>query len=98
MGVYCRGTARLSDGRAEVTLPEHFGQVANDAGLTANLTARSGESKGVAATELTTRRLVVEELGSGRGAYDVDYMIHGVRRGREDYRVVRPVRPPRAQG
>jgi hypothetical protein len=89
-GVYVRGSVPLVRGVARVALPDHFGHVASEAGLTAHLTPRSRASRGVAVTTLSPRELVIEELGEGTGNYDVDYLIHGVRRGRESYRVVRP--------
>lgn len=92
VGVYARGTARLSAGRALVALPDHFAHVASTERLTVQLTPRSGDSKGVAATRLTTRELEITELLGGAGEYDVDYAVHGLRKGRESFEVVRPRR------
>jgi len=97
VGVYARGTADLKGGLAEVTLPEHFAHVAGTDGLTVQLTPRSVASKGVAAVELSTRRLVLRELMDGRGTYGVDYLVQGVRAGREAYQVVRAA-PGSSQG
>jgi len=93
VGVYARGTAQLLEGSATVPLPDHFAQVASPLGLTVQLTPRSALSNGVAATEVTTERLVLRELAGGAGSYAVDYFVQGVRRGGEGYEVVRPARP-----
>jgi hypothetical protein len=93
VGVYARGTAELVDGIARVQLPEHFAWVASDRGMTAQLTPRSANSMGVAATLLSTKELEIRELHRGRGTYQVDWSVHGVRRGRDGFAVVRPKRP-----
>jgi len=93
VGVYARGTAKLSGGRAVVSLPDHFAHVTSEKGLTVHLTPRSADSKGVAASRLSLRELEIVELFGGTGAYDVDYIVHGVRRGAEGFEVVRPKRP-----
>lgn len=89
VGVYVRGTARLEAGRALVALPEHLGHVACETGLTVQLTPRAAESEGVAAVRLTLRELELQELRGGSGSYDVDFLVHGVRRGHEDFQVLR---------
>jgi hypothetical protein len=61
-------------------------------GLTVQLTPRSALSKGVAACSLSTRELGIVELFEGTGEYDVDWAVHGVRRGCEVFEVVRPRR------
>lgn len=90
VGVQLRGTAELVAGRAEVHLAKHFGAVASAEQLTVQLTPRSAMSKGVAATALNTRELVIEELAGGCGNYSVDWFIQGVRKGREGFVVLRP--------
>ncbi|MBI2892915.1 MAG: hypothetical protein HYY06_05135 [Deltaproteobacteria bacterium] len=92
VGVYVRGTARLRDGRAAISLPDHFAAVTSERGLTAQLTARSIESRGVAVTALSREGLEIAELGGGTGEYEVDYLVQGVRRGREDFAVLRTKR------
>lgn len=87
---YIRGTGHLFNGMAEVTFPEHFKTVVNPEGITVQLTPLSTESKGLAAVEKSPDRLVVRELGNGEGTYDFDYMIMAVRKGHEDYQVIRP--------
>lgn len=86
---YIRGTARLIDGRAQVSLPEHFEAVASEDGITVQLTPLSADSKGLAVVEKEPGRIVVVELAAGRGDYEFDYTITAVRKGYEDYKVVR---------
>jgi len=87
---YIRGTAHLVNGRAEVAFPEHFKVMASSEGITVQLTPLSAESKGLAVVEKSPDRLVVRELGNGDGTYDFDYMVMAVRKGYEDYQVIRP--------
>jgi hypothetical protein len=94
VGVQVRGSATLAAGRATVALPEHFAHVASDAELTVQLTPRSSKSRGVAVTSVTPREIVIEELGGGTGDYRVDWLVQGIRKGRESYQVVRPWRAP----
>lgn len=94
VGTYVRGTARLQDGHALVPLPDHFTIVTGETGLTVHLTPRSATSRGVAAVNLSNSELEIRELNEGTGSYDVDYLVHGVRRGVENYEVRRPRRTP----
>jgi hypothetical protein len=87
---YVRGTARLVGGRAVIDLPEHFQDVAGAAGMTVQLTPRSAASLGLAAVERTPARVVVRELRRGTGSYRFDWLVKAIRRGHEDYRVIRP--------
>ena len=54
------------------------------------LTPLSAKSTGLAVVEKSVDRLVVRELGNGDGTYDFDYMVMAVRKGYEDYQVIRP--------
>ena len=87
---YARGTATLVNGHARVELPEHFPLVAAEQGLTVTVTPLSADSKGMAVVEKTPAGFRVRELMSGRGTYEFDWEIKGVRRGYEDYQVIRP--------
>ena len=89
-GIYVRGTAKLVGGRARVSLPEHFALVASTTGLTAHLTPRSPRSRGLAVVRLAKDAIEVAELGGGTGAYEFDYLVHGQRTGKGQYRVIRP--------
>lgn len=89
-GAYIRGTAHLVDGRATVSFPEHFRNVATIDGMTVYLTPLSSASKGLAVVEKALEGVVVEELDGGKGMYDFDYMVVAVRQGHEDFKVIRP--------
>jgi len=87
---YARGTGHLVNGRADVTLPDHFTSVASSQGITVQIIPLSGESKGLAVVEKSTDRFAVRELNNGSGTYDFDFMVTAVRKGHEDYQVIRP--------
>jgi hypothetical protein len=86
---YVRGTGHLANGEAEIILPDHFVAVASVQGLTVHLTPLSAESKGLAVVEKSPEQFIVRELASGKGSYDFDYTVMAVRKGYEDYRVIR---------
>jgi hypothetical protein len=86
---YLRGTARLIDGRAEIDLPDHFRAVIIGDGMTVQLTPLSAESRGLACTHKNTDRIEIVELYDGTGNYDFDYTVTAVRKGHEDFQVIR---------
>lgn len=86
---YIRGTATLVNGRGVVNFPDHFSSVANSEGMTVHLTPLSGSSKGLAVIEKSNRGITVVELNNGNGNYDFDYMVMAVRKGHENYKVIR---------
>jgi len=88
-GTYVRGSGRLVNGKAVIALPEHFGLVTETPGLTVQLTSR-GAWLQLYVVELDTTQLVVRETQGKSGAFD--YLIHGVRRGYEQYEVIRTKR------
>jgi hypothetical protein len=63
--------------------------VPSSQGITVQVTPLSGESKGLAVVEKSTDRFAVRELNNGSGSYDFDFMVTAVRKGHEDYRVIR---------
>ena len=86
---YCRGTAVLVDGYAEVALAEHFRKVTSPGHpVTVQVTPGSAESLGLAVTKKTNSTLVVQELYGGTGNYEFDYTVQGLRLGYEDYEPV----------
>lgn len=89
-GAYVRGQATLVEGFAVVYLPEHFGWVVGEEGLTVHLTPQSGASLGLAVTQVTPDVFFVEELFGGNGTYDFFWRVEGVRRGHEDFSAIRP--------
>lgn len=88
--MYVRGTGRLTDGRAVIELPDHFRNLASEPGMTVQLTPLSGESKGMAAVKKRLDGIEVIELSGGTGNYEFDWRVEAVRKGWEDYKVIRP--------
>lgn len=88
--MYVRGRAQLSDGQAVITLPDHFVALAAPTGLTVHLTPRSADSFGLAVVNDSLHGIEVRELLRGTGTYEFDWEVKAVRRGFEDYQVVRP--------
>ncbi|MEM7373753.1 MAG: hypothetical protein AAF587_34340 [Bacteroidota bacterium] len=86
---YERGTATLIKGEAHISFSEHFEIVANHESMTVILTPRSPDSKGLAAFEYTETGFKVKELFQGKGNYDFDWEAKAVRKGFEDYEVIR---------
>jgi hypothetical protein len=89
---YVRGTARLVDGAATIALPQHFVSIASTRGMTVQLTPNSSKSLGLAIDQKSTERIVVRELMNGKGNYDFDWEVTCIRKGYEDYRVIRPTK------
>jgi hypothetical protein len=87
---YVRGTAHLSNGAAVIELPDHFTSIASGEGLTVQLTPNSATSLGLAVEEKSNDRILVRELSNGKGDYDFDWEAKCVRKGYEDYQVIRP--------
>ncbi len=88
---YVRGTKLLINGKATIYLPDHFIDVADPNSVTVHLTPNSAESLGLAVVEKNLDGVVVRELTNGTGTYEFDYYIMAVRRGYEDYKVIRPI-------
>lgn len=89
-GAYARGTGRLVHGKATINLPEHFVSVSNLAGMTVQVTPLSSNSRGLAVVKKSLDGVKVEELSDGTGSYDFDYEVKCVRKGYEDWQVIRP--------
>ena len=87
---YVRGTGALVDGRARIDLPDHFRAVVNLDTMTVHLTPTSAKSLGLAVIEKSGDFFVVAELTQGTGTYEFDYYVMGVRKGYEDFQVIRP--------
>jgi hypothetical protein len=88
---YTRGTGQLVNGKAVITFPSHFEVVASSDGMTVSLTPLSGNSKGLAVIEKSPQGITVVELNGGNGNYDFDYMVMAVRKGYENYQVIRSI-------
>jgi hypothetical protein len=89
LAMYVRGTARLVNGRARIELPDHFRKLADEQGMTVQLTPRAAESKGLAAVRVGLDGIEVVELPNGHGNYAFDWRVEAVRKEHRDYRVYR---------
>jgi hypothetical protein len=90
LAMYVRGTAQLVNGRARIELPDHFRKLADEQGMTVQLTPRSAESKGLAAVRVSLDGIEVAELLNGRGNYEFDWRVEAVRKEHRDFQVYRP--------
>ncbi len=86
---YERGTATLQGGEAFVPFSEHFELVLNPETMTVILTPHSADTYGLAVIEKTAKGIRVKELKGGRGNFGFDWEVKGVRKGYEEYRVIR---------
>jgi len=89
LAMYVRGTARLVNGRARIELPDHFRKLADEQGMTVQLTPRSAESKGLAAVRVSLDGIEVVELHNGRGNYEFNWRVEAVRKEHRDFQVYR---------
>ncbi len=86
---YERGTVKMINGKAEVKFSDHFGLVINPNTMTVIVTPLSKNSKGLAVTSKSLNGVVIEELNNGNGIYEIDWEVKAVRKGYEDFQVVR---------
>lgn len=86
---YLRGTAQLNNGKATIDFTDHFKHVVTSENMTVMLTPLSAHSKGLAVTEKRPDGFTVVELLEGSGSYAFDWEVKAVRKGYENYRVVR---------
>jgi hypothetical protein len=87
--MYTRGTAQLVNGQATIVLPEHFRLMAVESSMTVTVTPLSENSNGLAITSKNLNGIIVKELMRGDGTYAFDWEVRCVRKGYEDYQVVR---------
>jgi len=80
VGTYLRGTAKIKDGRAVITLPEHFRTVTHEDGMTVQLTPVGAFASMYVESEDLTQIIV-------RSSADVTfhYLVQGVRRAFRDF-------------
>ncbi|GIV07483.1 MAG: hypothetical protein KatS3mg017_0685 [Fimbriimonadales bacterium] len=90
LAMYVRGTARLVNGRARIELPDHFRKLADEQGMTVQLTPLSPDSKGLCVVRKGLDGIEVAELLNGRGNYEFDWRVEAVRKEHRDFRVYRP--------
>jgi hypothetical protein len=88
-GAYTRGTASLQNGEAFVPFPEHFSYLATPESMTVILTPLSIDTYGLAVVEKTEKGIRVKELKGGTGSFDFDWEVKCVRKGHENFEVVR---------
>jgi hypothetical protein len=86
--VILRGTAQLKDGKATIEHPKHFRIVAAEEGVQVQVTPRSADTYGLAVTEQSRERIVVEELMNGKGNFKFNYYVTAIRSGFEDHQPV----------
>jgi len=87
---YVRGTGQLVNGQATIQFPQHFSDIVTAAGLTIQLTPRSAGSLGLAVVDQSTKAFTVRELHQGNGSYAFAWEAKAVRKGYENYEVIRP--------
>ena len=88
--MYCRGTGTLVTGHAVIDLPRTFAVMAAEKGLTVQITPLSADCLGIAVVHKATDSFEVAELFKGQTTCDFDWEVKAVRKGYEDYQVVRP--------
>lgn len=86
---YERGTATLVEGEAFIPFSDHFAIVVNPKTMTVTTSPNSADSKGLAVIEKTAKGIRVKELYGGKGNYTLDWEVKGVRKGHEDFKVIR---------
>jgi hypothetical protein len=87
--MYVRGTAKLSNGRALVRLPEHFRVLADATSITVQLTPNSADTYGLATVKKTPANIEVRELGGSKGNFSFDYVVVAARSDLPPLKVVR---------
>ena len=90
LAMYVRGTARLVNGRARIVLPDHFRKLADEQGMTVQMTPLSIDSKGLCVVRKGLDGIEVMELRNGRGNYEFDWEVKAVRKEHRDFQVYRP--------
>jgi hypothetical protein len=87
---YVRGTGHMVKGKAHIGLPQHFQDVTSGTGITVILTPKDPSSKGLGYWHGSNTGFDAFEINGGSGTYDFDWEVKAVRKGYEDYKVVRP--------
>lgn len=86
---YERGTGQLQHGEVFIGYSEHFGLVINPGTVTIQLTSHSTDTYGLAVVEKKANGFVVRELKGGQDNFTFDWEVKGVRKGYENYQVIR---------
>ncbi len=90
VAMYVRGTARLVNGRARIELPDHFRKLADEQGMTVQLTPLSPDSLGLYVVRKGLDGIEIAEIQNGRGNYEFDWRVEAVRKEHRDFQVYRP--------
>ena len=86
---YVRGTGKIVNGKAQIDFPKHFQLLIDPSSLTISITPLDASSKGLAVVSKTTEGFEVRELLNGEGNYTFDWEAKAVRKGYEDFKVIR---------
>lgn len=89
VAAYERGTAQLVNGQALVNFSNEFQLISNTQTMTIMLTPHHWDTYGLAVVEKTNNGFIVEELKSGLGNFTFDWEVKCVRKGYENFQVIR---------
>ncbi|MFH1022179.1 MAG: hypothetical protein V1809_02190 [Planctomycetota bacterium] len=87
-GTYCRGKGVLTDGTASISLPDHFGLVTADEGITVQVTP-TASCNGLYVDSYSKTGFVVKELGGGNCNATFHWTVNGVREKYKNHQVIR---------
>lgn len=87
--MYERGTAQLVNGQAHIAFTADFALMCAANGITVQITPCSAASLGLAVVQTDTLGFTVKELANGTGTYNFNWEVKAVRKGYENYQVVR---------
>ena len=88
-GAYERGRGKLENGEAYIHFSDHYQIVANMNTATLVLTPMSANTYGLAIVEINDDGFRVKELMNGTGNFQFMWEVKAVRKGYEDYKVIR---------
>lgn len=88
-GAYERGTAKLKNGEIFISYSDHYKMVANTSAVTVLLTPNWSDTYGLAVVEKDEHGFKVKELKNGDGNFSFDWEVKAVRKGYENYQVIR---------
>ena len=86
--IYLRGSGSIKKGKGNIKFPKHFRLLVNAKTITIQLTPKSEKSKGLAVIESGQSGFIVKELFNGKGNYQFNWEVKGIRKGFEDMKVI----------
>ncbi len=86
---YERGNGKLQNGEVFIAYSDHFKKVVQCKNVTILLTPNYSDTYGLAVVEKNENGFKVRELKNGTGNFSFDWEVKGIRRGFENYQVVR---------